>query len=106
MHDQLTQVHLPEDAIRAFCQRWNIREMALFGSVLREDFSEASDIDVLIDFGPERRYSLSALVQMGDELELIFGRSVDLIDRRAVEQSQNHIRREIILQSAQVIYAE
>lgn len=94
------------DAIRAFCGRWNIIEFALFGSVLRPDFRPDSDIDVLVRFREGVRYSLFDLVQMGDELEAIFGRRVDLLDRIAVEQSANYIRREEILNAAEVVYAE
>lgn len=96
---------IPIDDIRAFCQRWNIVEFALFGSVLRTDFDAASDIDVLVRFQGTVHYSLADLVDMGDELETLFGRKVDLIDRQALENSRNYLRRKIILDSAQVIYA-
>jgi predicted nucleotidyltransferase len=96
---------LPLDAISAFCRRWNIREFALFGSALRDDFKDASDIDVLVQFREGMRYTLFDLARMSQDLEEIFQRNVDLLDRRAVESSPNHIRRDNILQSAQVIYA-
>jgi predicted nucleotidyltransferase len=94
------------DVLRPFCQKWGIAELALFGSVLREDFNDQSDIDVLARFREGVRYTLFDLVKMNDELEAIFKRRVDLIDRAAVEASPNYIRRKIILDSAQVIYAE
>ena len=97
---------IPLDAIAAFCRRWDIREFALFGSVLRADFNDESDIDVLVQFREGVRYTLFDLARMGDELEAIFNREVDLLDRRAVEQSPNYIRRDSILQSAEVIYAD
>lgn len=97
---------LPMDALRAYCRKWGIVEFALFGSVLRDDFTADSDIDVLVQFRDGRRYGLLELVQMGDELEAIFGRHVDLIDRRVIEASRNYLRRKIILSSAQVVYAE
>lgn len=97
---------IPLEAIRDFCHRWQIIELALFGSALREDFNADSDVDVLVQFRAGVRYTLSDLVMMGDEMEAIFGRPVDLIDRRAVEQSPNYIRRRIILDSAEVIYAD
>lgn len=96
---------LPLDAIGAFCRRWNICEFALFGSALRDDFNDASDMDVLVQFRKGMRYTLFDLARMGEELEDIFQRNVDLLDRRAVETSPNHIRRDSILQSAEVIYA-
>jgi uncharacterized protein len=94
------------DAIRTFCHEWGVIEFALFGSVLRDDFRPDSDVDVLVRFRDDMRYSLFDLARMGDQLERIFGRAVDLIDRKAIEQSANYIRRNIILHSAEVIYAE
>lgn len=94
------------DAIAEFCRRWNIVEFALFGSVLRDDFRPDSDIDVMVRFRDGTRYSLFDLAQMGDELEAIFGRPVDLLDRTAIEQSANYIRRATILRSTEVVYAE
>ncbi|MEN9936325.1 MAG: hypothetical protein RLZZ387_2904 [Chloroflexota bacterium] len=99
-------MRVPADAIRAFCQRWNIVELALFGSALRDDFRPDSDVDVLAAFRDGARYSLFDLARMGDELEALFGRRVDLLDRQAVAQSANSIRRDAILGSARVIYAE
>ena len=93
------------DAIRNYCQKWKIRELAVFGSVLRDDFREDSDIDVLVTFADDVRYTLFDLAHMGDELEAILGRSVDLIDRRAIEKSRNYIRRREILNTSEVIYA-
>ena len=100
------QISIPHDAIRAFCQGHHIVRFSLFGSVLREDFRPESDIDVLIEFAPGIRYGVSALVKMGDELEALFGRSVDIIDRQAIEQSPNFIRRNAILNSELVVYEE
>lgn len=94
------------DAIQAFCQRWHIADLALSGSVLRADFRDDSDIDVLVGFHDDTRYTLFDLVKMSDELETILGRSVDLVDRQAVEQSPNYSRRTHILSSAEVVYAE
>lgn len=94
------------DAIAAFSRRWRVAVFALFGSVLRPDFRDNSDIDVLLTFREGVRYTLFDLVRMSDELEAIFGRAVDVLDRQAVEQSQNYLRRDAILGSAEVIYAE
>ncbi len=97
--------NIPKEKIAAFCQRWNITEFALFGSVLREDFGPESDIDVLVSFAPDARWSLLDHVEMQDELKIIFGRNVDLISKRGIERSRNPIRRKEILESAEVIYA-
>lgn len=93
------------DKLREFCTRWKITELSLFGSVLREDFSAESDVDVLISFAPDARWSLLDHVRMRDELMELFGRDVDLVTRRSVERSANYLRRSEILGSAQVVYA-
>lgn len=98
-------IDLPSEAIADFCRRWLVTELALFGSVLREDFRPDSDIDVLVSFAPEARWTLLDLVRMEDELKAIFGRDVDLVEREAVERSENYIRRQHILRSARTIYA-
>lgn len=101
-----TQIDLPMEALREFCQRWNISEFALFGSVLREDFNDASDIDVLVQFRQGARITLFGLARLTTELETLLGRRVDVLTRKSVEQSHNYMRRKIILDSAEVIYAE
>lgn len=95
-------IDIPSDSIAAFCRRWQVTHLALFGSVLRDDFGLNSDVDVLIGFGEGARHSLFDLTDM--ELREIFGREVDLVSRRGVEASRNYLRRNSILQSAQVIY--
>lgn len=94
-----------KDKLSNFCRRWKITELALFGSVTRDDFRPDSDIDVLVTFPPDVRWTLWDHVDMQDELKSILGRKVDLVTRRAVERSHNSIRRKAILDSAEVIYA-
>ncbi len=79
--------------------------MSIFGSALREDFGADSDIDVLVSFEPDARLSLFDLVAMQNELKAMFGREVDLVERSAIEHSENYIRRRSILQNQEVIYA-
>ena len=97
-------IEMPADKIVDFCRRWKIEEFALFGSVLREDFTPDSDVDVLVTFAPDARWTMFAFVQMRDELAMILGRDVDLVSRRGLESSRNYIRRNTILSSAQVIH--
>lgn len=99
------QVTIPTDKISDFCRRWKVTELALFGSALRRDFSPDSDVDLLVSFAPEARWSLFDLVVMEGELEAMLGRDVDLVERTAVEQAENYIRRRSILSSVEVIYA-
>jgi predicted nucleotidyltransferase len=98
-------VTISADRITDFCRRWKVAELALFGSVLRGDFGPDSDVDVLVSFAPEVRWSLFDLVVMQSELEAILGREVDLVERTAVEQAENYIRRKSILSNIEVIYA-
>ena len=98
-------IDIPLDSIRAFCKRWQVSELALFGSVLRDDFGLASDVDVLVEFEEEARHTLFDMVRMEEELQEIFGRQVDLLTRSGVENSRNYIRRKAILESAETIYA-
>ena len=99
------QVSIRKDQLTAFCKRWRIVELALFGSVLRDDFGPESDIDVLVRFDSQARPTLLDIAQMENELSRMLGREVDLIERTAVEQSRNYIRRKAILDSAETIYA-
>ena len=92
-------------AIAAFCGKWKITEVALFGSALRDDFYVASDIDLLVTFAPDVEWSLFDHVRMKAELEEFLGRKVDLVNRRALEKSDNWIRRKVILETARVIHA-
>jgi uncharacterized protein len=91
------KIDLPRERITEFCEKWKITEFELFGSVLREDFGPESDIDVLITFDPDANWGLSDLVQMDEEATAIFGRRVDLVERRLVERSANYLRRDGIL---------
>jgi predicted nucleotidyltransferase len=99
-------VNIPDETIAEFCRKWKIAELALFGSVLRDDFGPESDVDMLVSFDPNTHWTLFDMVRMQNELQQLTGRKVDLVSRRGVEQSRNHIRKEAILSSAETIYAE
>lgn len=100
----IQNLDLPMVHIKELCDRWQIVEFALFGSVLREDFQPTSDIDVLITFAPNARKGLLTLARIKHELEDLLGRNVDLLTKKSIEQSHNLDRRSTILQSAQVLY--
>jgi predicted nucleotidyltransferase len=97
--------NIPSDRLAAYCKRWQIKELALFGSVLRDDFGPQSDVDVMVCFDQGSRHTLFDLARMQDELSTIFGRKADLIERADIDQSPNYIRRRAILQSVETIYA-
>ncbi|MEA5619052.1 nucleotidyltransferase domain-containing protein [Cronbergia sp. UHCC 0137] len=101
-----TQIPIDYEQIAAFCQQWKIIELALFGSVLRDDFQpDKSDVDVLVVFDPDAHWTLFDLVDIQDNLKDILGRDVDLIERESIEQSFNHQRKKEILGSYKVVYA-
>lgn len=93
---------IPLDKIAAFCQKWRITEIAVFGSVLGADFNENSDIDFLITFSPETRIGLLDLAQAQLELGDLVGRDVDLVERAAI---RNPFRKKSILGNMKVLYA-
>lgn len=96
------RIPLPHSEVEAFCRKWQIEELSLFGSVLREDFSTDSDVDVLVTFKPEARWSLFDFVEMKDELSEILHREVDLVSWGGL---RNPFRRHEILSTRQVVYA-
>ena len=70
------RIDMPKEEIAAFCRRHHIRRMALFGSVLRDDFTPESDVDVLVDFEPGQTPGLE-FITMQDELSGILGRQME-----------------------------
>lgn len=90
-----------EGQIAEFARRWKITEVALFGSILRDDFDADSDVDVLVSFDPTATWSLWDLTTMEDELAAIIGRKVDLVEKEGL---RNPFRREHILSGRKVIY--
>jgi predicted nucleotidyltransferase len=93
------------EELGAFCRRWKVAELALFGSALRDDFGPDSDVDLLVTFAPDADWSLLDHIRMQQELADLLGRPVDLVSRRAIEQSRNPLRRREILGSARTVYA-
>jgi len=96
------QFIIPRKKITLFCQKWNVVEFALFGSVLRTDFNATSDVDALVTFASSSETSLFDLAQMQLELQELFGRRVDLVEKASLT---NPYRKATILESAEVIYA-
>jgi len=88
--------------LAAFCRKWRIRELSLFGSALRDDFRPDSDLDFLVSFEPETHLTIDTLLEMKEELEAQFGRPVDLVEKEAL---RNPWRRYEILRTHEVIYA-
>ena len=96
------RIAFDEAKIAEFCRKWRIAEFALFGSVLRNDFRPDSDVDVLVSFHPDAPWSLFDFVDMQEELKVLFGRDVNLVE---AEGLRNPFRRRSILRSKEVIHA-
>jgi uncharacterized protein len=96
------QITIPSTEIADFCARWGVQELAVFGSVLRSDFSPASDIDLLIELDSSLKLGMYEWVEMIEELKEIFGREVDLVEKGAI---RNPFRRKAIMENLEVIHA-
>lgn len=96
----MVQLQIPQDRVADFCRRHHIRKLALFGSVLREDFRPDSDVDVLVEFEPGARVGLLALAGMELELSALVGRRVDL----NTEGFLSRYFRDEVLKAAEVQY--
>ena len=99
------QIEVDPKRLKEFCSHWQIRELAVFGSALRDDFSPDSDLDILVTFAETADWGLLDLVRMEREFAELTNREVDLVDRRSITRSSNWLRREEILGSAVPVYA-
>jgi predicted nucleotidyltransferase len=100
----MTNMDLTPDALKAIkslCQRYQVQELSIFGSALREDFRTDSDVDLLVEFEPEAQIGFVTLARMQRELSAILNRSVDLVPKGGLKAK---IRGSVI-SSAKVLYA-
>ncbi len=105
MREEIRQrLGISDSDLEDFCRRWNILELAIFGSALRDDFTPDSDIDLMAQYGPADKRSLMDHIKAEEELTDLLGRKVDLSTKKGVESSKNWIIRRRILDSAEVIY--
>jgi predicted nucleotidyltransferase len=98
-------IDLDSEAIREFCHRWKVRELCVFGSILRDDFRSESDVDFLVDYDEDCEWDLSDLMDMRDELAGFVGRRVDLLTRAGVEGSSNRFLKREIFSTLERLYA-
>ncbi|HPA47858.1 MAG TPA: nucleotidyltransferase family protein [bacterium] len=96
------KVELDQDVLAACCRKWRVRELSIFGSALRDDFGPESDLDFLVSFDSAASWSLWDLMDMKEELETLFGRPVDLVEKEAL---RNPYRKREILGTCEVLYA-
>jgi uncharacterized protein len=97
------QVALPLAELKAFCQRWKIVRLELFGSATRGVLTPDRDLDFLYTFADDARWGWT-FVDACEELEEIVGRPVDLVSRSSIERSTNPFRKQAILSSAELVY--
>jgi predicted nucleotidyltransferase len=96
------EIDISESQLAELCRKWKVTELSLFGSILRDDFGPDSDIDVLVVFQPDAPWSLWDLLDMREELQDLFGRTIDLVEKEAL---RNPFRRYEILKNHKVLYA-
>ncbi|MHB0876447.1 MAG: nucleotidyltransferase family protein [Anaerolineae bacterium] len=98
---ELHDIKIDEAALAEICRRYEVSELSVFGSVLRDDFRETSDIDVLVEFEPDASIGLIEYVRLQRELSELFGRKVDLVSKQGLKP----LIREHVLAQARMVYA-
>ncbi len=95
-------IAISQEALAEFCQRHHIRKLSVFGSALRSDFNDESDVDILVEFAPQHIPGLLGIAQMERELSVLLGRQVDL----RTPEDLSHYFRQQVLQEAIVQYEQ
>jgi uncharacterized protein len=101
---RIGDIEVQDSAVATLCRKWKIRRLELFGSARTGQLGPDSDIDLLAEFEEAEQWSLMDLARAEQEFSLLFGREVDLVDRKNLQRSTNWIRRNAILSSAEAIY--
>lgn len=101
MKQNTLPINLSQEEINHFCQSYSIRKLSLFGSVLRDDFTRESDVDVLVEFEPGKTPGLD-IITMEDELSSIINRQIDL---RTLADLSRYFREQVLIE-AMVIYEQ
>ena len=98
-------IDLDSPPVREFCRTWKIKELAVFGSIVRDDFGPESDIDFVVDHEEDAVWDLSDSADMRRDLSAILGRDVDVLTRNALNRSDNWLFRKIVLTEMETVYA-
>lgn len=101
----INNLNIADEQLRKICEKYLVKELAVFGSALEGDLKDDSDIDLLYTFQDNAEHSLFDKVRIKEEFEELFGRPVDLISRKAIESSRNIYKKRAILENSKVIYA-
>ncbi len=96
------RINIPKDRIVDFCRRWQVKELAIFGSALGDNFGPDSDVDILVVFCDDVMWTVFDHIKAEEELKDILGRKVDLVEKSAI---RNPFRRHHILTNNEVVYA-
>jgi len=96
-----SDIEVPDDDLRALCERFGVARLEVFGSSARGDFRAASDVDLLVEFLPGERVGLLRLARLQIELQTLFGQKVDLVPRRGLKA----LIRDDVLGEARALYA-
>jgi len=95
-------IDIDRRAIEALCSQYAIREFSFFGSAIRDDFHEKSDVDVVVSFFESADISLFDIIDLGQDLEKMLNRPVDIVEKEGLK---NPIRRKRILETMETVYA-
>lgn len=99
--NEAVPLHIPLEELARFCRRYQVHELALFGSMLRQDHRSDSDVDLLVSFQPAVRVTFLTLARMQRELEALLGRKVDLVPKDGLKP----VIRDHVLATARELYA-
>jgi predicted nucleotidyltransferase len=94
-------IEIPQDLVADLCRRYKVRQLALFGSALRDDFGPESDVDFLVEFDPTAQIGFLTLAKLQRELSALIHRRVDLVPKHGLKDRI----RQAVLASAKVVYA-
>ena len=96
-----SNLHLPEAQIAELCRKYSVKELMLFGSALRDDFTDTSDVDFIVDFLPTAETTFPELIRFENQLSQLIGRDVDLVSKNGLKPKFS----KMVLPTAQRVYA-
>jgi len=97
----IKEMGLPTDELCALCRRYQVRELSVFGSAVRDELGPGSDVDLLVEFEPKTQVGFLTIARMQRELSVLFERHVDLVPKGGLKPEI----RQSVLSSAKVLYA-
>ena len=84
------------------CKKYYIIELSIFGSSIRDDFTQNSDVDILVSFDKNSKITLFDIMELENEFSILLNRKVDIVEK---ESLKNPIRKNKILSTREIIYA-